>query len=71
MIQGNGVATLLNASDAGVDIVDGTTLGQDLLRSLVLVQWLNSDGNSRDPISSAVVRTAANYWEGVKNSISL
>ena len=67
--SGNGVATLLNASEAGVDIVDvaidswsGFTSQPSfgaVLESL--------DGNKRDPkISSAVVRTAANYWEGVR-----
>ncbi|MAV82457.1 MAG: pyruvate carboxylase [Pelagibacteraceae bacterium] len=69
--SGNGVATLLSASKAGVDVVDvaidswsGFTSQPSfgaILESL--------DGNKRDPkISSAVVRTAANYWEGVRKN---
>ena len=67
--SGNGVATILSASESGVDIVDlaidswsGFTSQPSfgaVLESL--------DGSLRDPkISSAVVRTAANYWEGVR-----
>ena len=67
--SGNGVATILYASEAGVDIVDlaidswsGFTSQPSfgaVLESL--------DENPRDPkISSAVVRTAANYWEAVR-----
>ncbi len=67
--SGNGVATLLNASDAGVDIVDVAIDSWSGFTSQpsfgAIVESL--DGNSRDPkISSAVVRTAANYWEGVR-----
>jgi pyruvate carboxylase len=67
--SGNGVATLLAASEAGVDIVDAAIDSWAGFTSQpsfgAVVESL--DGTPRDPkISSAVVRSAANYWEDVR-----
>ena len=67
--SGNGVASLIAASESGVDIVDAAIDSWAGFTSQpsfgALVEAL--DGNPRDPkISSAVVRSAANYWEGVR-----
>jgi len=67
--SGNGVATLIAASESGVDIIDAAIDSWAGFTSQpsfgALVEAL--DGSPRDPkISSAVVRSAANYWEGVR-----